>query len=267
MATSSQTSTILNRCQRSAKMEDLLREKQQLEQSVRDKDTEIERLQREKRDDMSKIKELEAKFVGLQKSATPTCSPPVEENEQKSSPFAKSPARPLSQEKKQQPTSIFADLPPRPVFQGFDTPVAKPARQTSWPAPATSPQMLPAQQRPTPIGVGPRPETDKPPTSVRPGRRPKGIISPLQPHHQSFTAGQMHLPVSVTPGLFPNVGTPNPSSHAAEASQSLNPPPARGNSYYHGSIFHHVPVPQSALLPPVPSSRPPSFDFNQQIGK
>lgn len=248
-------------------MQDLLREKHRLEKSVRYKDTQIENLKREKRDYISKIEELEAKLVSLQKITIRTLSSSLVGKKQTSPLFAKLPARPPLQEKKQQTTSVLSDLPARPVFNGFDTPGDKPAPQTSLFAPTASPQMPPPRPTPSSADIVPTTESNIPPTlPIRPVVRPKGTVPPLLPHHQSFNVSQMPLPFSVISGLQ-NFGTPNSSSHAIGASASFNPPPARANSYFHGSIFHHIPVSQDVPLSPVPYLTPSSFEFNQSIGE
>ncbi|CAD6579962.1 MAG: hypothetical protein ASARMPRED_009307 [Alectoria sarmentosa] len=246
-------------------MEGVVREKQQPEQSSMDKDREIEELKRQKRDFVSKFKELEANVASLRQLVTPMQPSSPEKQQQPPPPLFNLPARPPSPEKNQQPISVLANLPSRPKFTGFDTPGRRATPQPSLFTPTASPQMLPP--RPPPISTSTEPTSvSNMPTTLptRPGGLPKGTVPPLLPHHQSFGASQMPSPLSVPPALFQTLGTPNPSSGATEASACSSLPAARANSYYHGPTFHNIPVPQHSALPTIPSSIPPSFDFNQQ---
>ena len=249
-------------------MESLLREKHQLEKIVRDKDTELEQLKREKQQDRSKIKELEDKVVSLQEYAISVHSSSLEKQQLPTSLSADLPTRPSSPEKKQQPTSILANLPARPKFSGFSTPESDASPQYSLFAPTASPQTTPVWSTPLYAGVEP---TTKPatlpalPTLLR--GPPKGTVAPLLLHHQYSSASQMPLPPLAPSELSQNHDTLTLSLRATEASASINPPAARTNRYYHGQLFSYIPVPHSAPLALILSSRPLSFDFNQQTGK
>lgn len=246
-------------------MEGLVREKQQLEQSSMDKDREIEELKRQKRDFVSKFKELETNVASLRQLMTPTQPSSPEKQQPPPPPLFNLPARPPSPEKNQQPISVLANLPARPKFTGFDTPVGRATPRPSLLTPTASPQMLPPRLSPISTSTEPTSVSNMPTTlPTRPGGLPKGTVPPLLPHHQSFGASQMPSPLSVPPALFQTLDTPNPSSSATEASTSFSLPAARANSYYHGPTFHNIPVPQHRSPPPVPVSILPSFNFNQQ---
>ena len=83
---------------------------------LRDKDTEIEQLKREKQEHLLEIQGLNAKLVSIQKLAIPTRSSP-EKMEAPTISFAKLPTRPLSLERNQRPISILADLLALPSLQ------------------------------------------------------------------------------------------------------------------------------------------------------
>lgn len=249
-------------------MESHIREKQQLEERIRDKDREIGRLKREKQEYASRVKELEAELVSLRKLATLTRSSSLEKKETPTSLVAQLPARPLPPEKPHQTKSVLANLPARPVFTGLDTSTSILASQPSLFAPIASPQML--QPRPTPYSGGIEPSLGSitPPThATQPGRRAKGTVPPLLPHHQSFKASQMQSPVTAPLALFQNLDTPNLSQYATRTSASLIAPATRAKSYFPGPSTRHThlpPVPPPRTIPP---TIPASSTSTQQKGK
>lgn len=249
-------------------MEGCLREKQQLEDIVREKDAEIEELKKEKQDLISKVKELEATIVSLRKSTIPTHSSSQKKDKPPTSLLANLSARLSLPEKKQQPVSIFANLPARPAFTGFDTPEAEVIPQPSLFAPTVSPPVLPP--RPTSTWASRKPATasNMPLTlPTRPGGHLKGTISPLPPHHQSFDASRGSSPPSTAPILFQNPGMPNASLGDTSGSATLGPSATKGNSYHHGPTFRCIPLPPVLSSTAVSSAIPASFDFNQQEGR
>ena len=240
-------------------MEDLLRQMQEVEENAREKDMEIERLEREKHEYMAKVKELEAELVSLRKLATLTWSSTLEKKEPPTVLNAQLPARPSPHERIHQPNSILADLPARPAFTGFDTPSSTPASRPSSFAPTASSQMF--HPLPTPYfgGMEPPVESSTPPThATRSERRPKGTIPPLLPHHRSFGASQMQSPVTGPQAMFQNLGTPNPSQYATGAPASITTPDARAKPYFHGPSTRHTHLPtlspSRTVSPIVPAS-------------
>ena len=238
-----------------------------LEGIIKDKDAEIEELRKEKQDFMSKVKELEAELVSLRKSAIHTISSSIEKKEPPTSLLAKLPTRPSSPKNGQKPTSLFANLPARPAFTGFDTPGGQSAAKPSLFAPTVSPRMLPPQQTPNSAGIAPTFESTIPPTLPRRlGRRQKGIVPPLLPHHQSFGAVSGPSPPSTASTLFQNLGRPNISSGDMSGSASFGTSAAKGNSYHNGPTFQRIPLPPVSSPTLMSSTVPASFNFNQQDG-
>lgn len=249
-------------------MESLIREKQRLKKTVEDKDTEIEDLKREIQQYKSKVEELEAKDVSLQMIVLPAHSSSLEKDKPPTSHLANLPARPPAPEKKPQPISILANLPARSNFTGFETTGGNTAPKASLFAPTAFSPKNPPWSAPLYAGLEPVPESNIPPTlPTRLGRRPKGRVPPLLPHHQSFGASHMPSPALASPALSQDLDTPNLSPATAGTSASTKFPAARSNKYFHGQVFGNIPVPQGALLPHMSSSPPSSFDFNRQSGK
>lgn len=215
-------------------MEDISRGYQRLQEMLKDKDTEIEHLKREKQEHLSEIRELNAKLISIQKLAVPTRSSSSEKKEPPTISFVKLPTRPSSLEKKQRPISVFADLPAPPVFKGFD--IALPTRQPSpaekqqpisisadllarpistgfgipWTkpvAPPPSPQMFPP--RPPPFHGDTKFATESnilPTLPTRSFKRPEGTVPPLQPYRYSFGAIQTEM-LDSTPEPLPQDAT------------------------------------------------------------
>lgn len=209
---------------------------------MRDKDAEIEQLKRERRNYLSKIKELEDEVISLRKAAIPTRLSSMTNKQPPTLSTANLPPHPSLSEGKQQPISIFADLPARPKFTGFDTVGAEPASQPSLFAPTAAPQVSIPQ--PTPLFGVVKPASEST-TSTNlptwPGGGQRGTIPPLLPHHQSYGASQMPLPADTPSALFQNFDTPSSSSGTTETSALFNPAAVRTNSYFHGLLIFLLP--------------------------
>lgn len=207
---------------------------------------------------MSKVKELEAQLVGLRKFAIHTISSSIENKEPPASLLAKLP---------QNPTSVFANLPARPVFTGFDTPGGQPAPQPSLFAPTASSRIPPPLQSPKSAGISPTVESTIPPTlPTRLGGRPKGIVPPLLPHHQSFGAFSGPSPPPTAPTLFQNLGRPNISSGDMSGSASFGTSAAKGTFYHNGPKFRSSPLPPVSSSTLTSSTVPASPNLKQQNG-
>ncbi|KAM0798120.1 hypothetical protein BDR22DRAFT_860524 [Usnea florida] len=178
-------------------------ENKRLEEEIKEKDAEIERLKAAQQAHITRIKELEAKLASLEYSSTPTDSdetiPPM--------PIFKFPELPLFLRKK--PTSVFANLPAPPVFSGFDTsdegaalrtPVSNP-EASSVAFPPRSSALFPSTKSTLGSAMPPNLET-----------RPKGAVPRHPPHHQSSSA---------VPGALPSATASTLSRDLSEPSASL----------------------------------------------